>query len=338
VLLPAGALMLWRGWWLAASVPQHHTAGASFQAGLVALALGAAVGGEGFATATSAWALGFLAVGLLALSVVRGDEAGARRDPVARLWALGFTAVLLAVAWGMASGGGAIAQALADLGARLLDAFLAALNALFTWLASLTVSPEPVDLPPELAQPPRQTQQNELRELLTIPESVRRVGGIGVMLAFIVPLIVAIVRYLGELWRKLTDPLFMAGVQVETVEGSGWGVSRALRALALRLARLLWRGAGGRALDGDPRGWPVRTAYRDLLRRAAKHGAPRPPEATAAEHVLALVQLFPGHEADLREITRAYERARYGPAPERAQAAEVKERLRRVTRRGWFRR
>lgn len=336
VLLPAGALLFWRGSWLAARGPGHREAGVSFQTGMVVLAAGAVLGGERHAAAVLALTVAFLSAGLLGLAILRGEETGARRDLSGRLWAVGFTGVLLLAAFALATSGGAVAQALADLAARAFDAFLGGLNAFISWMASLFSPEDTAALPPDLAPPPQRRQTNPMLELLTVPEPVRRVGTMGVMLAFVVPLVVAVVRYLGELWRKLTDPLFMAGVRLETIEGEGLDIARALRGLLFRFARLLWRSAGGRSLDGDPRGWPVRLAYRDLLRRAAARGVSLPASATATERMPALLLAYPGHEEDLAAVTRAYEEARYGPSPERAAAAEVRLRVRRVTRRRWF--
>lgn len=336
LLLPAGALLLWRGAWLSAIVPSHRAFGASFQLGLVSLGLMAFLGSERYGGQVLGAALAFLAAGLLALAVARSDEAGARRDSVARAWALAFTAVLLVAALIASLGGGVIVQTLVEVATRAFDVLLGAVAAFFAWLSGLFGPPEDGTLPPTLAPERQPGERNPLADILTVPEPVRRVGGVMVMLGLLAPILIAAVRYLGELWRWLSDPLFMAGVRVAPLESDGNGLRQMLRQLAYRLGKLLWRAAGGRALEGDPHAWPVRLAYRDLLRWAARRGAPRAGAATPSEYLGALNVTFPDAAEDLLSITRAYERARYGRGSDRREADLARARVRHVTRRRWF--
>ena len=334
VVLVAGALFYWRGSWLFRVLPDRGSAGASFQVGLVALALAAWAGGGRYGALGLGWTFAYLAVGLLALAAARGRELGLARDAGARAWSGIFTGLLLVGALTLVGAGLWLAPSLVAAAVEGVDRFLAALHAFMLWLAHLFGPHQPPPVPVE-PQPGRSGEMPSIRQLLEVPEVVRRVGGALVLIGMALPLIHILLRFLAEAWRRLWEPFYVADVSVERWQGEGAGLRDAVRRLLWRLGRLLWRGAGGRPLDGDPRGWPVRLAYRNLLRAGAKRGAPRPAAATAAEHLEALRRAFPDDGDDLVAITRAYERARYGAQPQRVGAAEVRLRCRRVLRRRW---
>ncbi len=335
VLLILAAILYWRGLWLGLAECGHGSARASFQTGLVAVAAVALLAGEREAPTSLALTLAYLVVALPALSVARGLEAGRGGAGVARLWGGAFTGILLLMAAGLVFLGGWLAPALVAAGWALLNALLAALHAFMMWLVSLFGSGSPAVLPEEEALLLRRQTGEAVRYLFQVPELVGRVGRLAVVAAFLLPMVYAVLAYLAEVWRRLGEPLYLAERSAEPAEGKG-GLWQALRKLIFRLGWLLWRGAGGRALDGDPRTWAVRLAYRDLLRAAQKRGATRRPATTPAQQLPLLLGVFPGHREDLVAITRAYEAARYGPPPGRAEVAEVRARLRRVLRRRWF--
>ncbi|MHB1005442.1 MAG: DUF4129 domain-containing protein [Chloroflexota bacterium] len=339
-LLVAGTLLVWRGNWLVRVSPTHASAGASFQTGMIVVALGAIGpsiesysrafgGGEAQAGFSLVWAFGVLGTGLLALAGTR--ETGAGRGAGARLWGLLFTGLLLLAVFVLVSYGGAIASTVLDLATRLANAVASAVATVFAWLAAL-FPPDPATLPVAAAPVGGGEREGTYVTFFTVPESIRRLGGAVVMLGLFVPLLIGLVRYLAEVWRRLWDPLFMAGVSVERGDWRDGDPWRWPRALLYRFGRLLWRGAGGQALDGDPRAWPVRLAYRDLLKTAAKRGATRRPGQTPAEHLNQMAAAFPGREAELRSISEAYERARYGPTPDREYPSDLRALIRQVTR------
>ncbi len=334
VVIILGAILYWRGLWLGVADCGHGSARASFQTGVVAVAAVALLGGESRAPASLAWALAYLVVALPALALARGLEAGKGGVGVARLWGTAFTVLLLLSAAGLVALGGWLAQVVVAAGCALFNALLQALYALMMWLISLFGAGSPGALPEEEALLLQRKTAAAVRSLFEVPESVRQVGQLAVVAAFLFPMVYAILTYLAELWRRLAEPLYLASLSAAAAEGDG-GLWRALRRLVYRLSWLLWRGVGGRALDGDPRSWPVRRAYRDLLRAAEKRGARRRPATTPAQQLPLLLNAFPGHAEDLVAITRAYEEARYGPPPARAEAAEVRARLRQVLRRRW---
>jgi hypothetical protein len=77
----------------------------------------------------------------------------------------------------------------------------------------------------------------------------------------------------------------------------------------------------------------VRVLYRLLLRRAARSGLSRRPEATPWEYREALSSRWPEMEDDFTAITATYLQARYGSLPpSRESLDEVKRRSRRVQR------
>jgi hypothetical protein len=78
----------------------------------------------------------------------------------------------------------------------------------------------------------------------------------------------------------------------------------------------------------------VRYIYANVIRLAEQRGFPRPPARTPNEFLPTLAQAFPGHEADLAQITEAYVKVHYGELPtDWAELEELRagwERLRQV--------
>jgi len=120
-----------------------------------------------------------------------------------------------------------------------------------------------------------------------------------------------------RVWQSSPNPL--AGEMRETQTG--------FRAFL----RSLWQGVTG-ATGGGTRLSPaaralaaarVRRIYAQLLQRSARLGVPREPSLTPLEFLPQLCELFPAGEAELRTITRAYLKVRYGAYPETRQEIQA---------------
>ncbi|GEM_PF-852690 len=130
-----------------------------------------------------------------------------------------------------------------------------------------------------------------------------------------------------RVWQSSPNPL--AGEMRETQTG--------FRAFL----RSLWQGVTG-ATGGGTRLSPaaralaaarVRRIYAQLLQRSTRLGVPREPSLTPLEFLPQLRELFPAGEAELRTITRAYLKVRYGAYPEtRKEIQAVAEAWRRIRR------
>jgi len=86
------------------------------------------------------------------------------------------------------------------------------------------------------------------------------------------------------------------------------GLQRILRELAG-----LWSGRQGRLLYSAV---TIRRIYASLLALAERRGFQRPPAETPFEYLAVLVRAFPGWDAELRILTKAYVDAHYGRLPD----------------------
>jgi len=101
-------------------------------------------------------------------------------------------------------------------------------------------------------------------------------------------------------------------VETEWLAPEG-GLFARLRDRAAEAAALLAGRFGAGRLLAAAR---IRRIFARLMQLAAELGAPRPQAQTPLEYLPALEALFPDHAAELRLITDAYLRVRYGEVPE----------------------
>ena len=66
----------------------------------------------------------------------------------------------------------------------------------------------------------------------------------------------------------------------------------------------------------------IRRIYAQLMQLSADLGKPRPAAFTPLEYLPSLEKLFPNHPEELRLVTGAYLRVRYGELPETHQEVE----------------
>jgi hypothetical protein len=66
----------------------------------------------------------------------------------------------------------------------------------------------------------------------------------------------------------------------------------------------------------------IRRVYSQLMDLGALLGKPRPPAFTPLEYLPRLDQLFPNHAVELRLMTGAYLKVRYGELPEYQEEVE----------------
>lgn len=337
VALPAALAFYWRGYWVARHAPAPEVVLRSFQTGLIILALlSATIPGP----AQGGWALYvllYLGLGLATLALVRTRRGGQTGRAGARLGGVAAAAMVVAGTVALAAFALWFAPILLELLTKLLELIWAAFTGLMAWLSDLFGPPPAPELSPsEVGRTPSPARET-LINFFRLSDEARQIGAYAVWAAFLYPIVFAIVRYLSEVWRHLRDASYLAEVQAGSLgeRGSLW---RWLLGAFRWLDRWLWRRLGGRPLEGNPAAWPVRLVYRDLLKAAAKRGAARAPTMTASEYVAVASAVFPDHEDDLVALTRVYERARYGPRPEKEDLGALRERCKRMTRRRWWRR
>ena len=340
-LQPVGLLVLlffalwWRGMHLATEERSFGSLAARIICSVALLMVAWVVnGGPRVAEEAAGWSAAFLLSSLAALSLARVEATGRRgwglvdatwgwKGPILAL-------LLLSVGAGVAF---LLYPALAALATGLqrliLDVVIPALRELLGLLARLLG----MDGPPRPLPNPAGTASLPVGEppsYPSLPEWLRMVARRLFDLSWISILLYAFYLW-ARRWRLEAGP----GGWSPSRAGGTWGWRAIPLALLRALVRLLRPRVHRREPSPDPSdpAMAVRVLYRLLLRRAARSGLSRRPEATPWEYREALSSRWPEMEDDFTAITATYLQARYGSLPpSRESLDEVKRRSRRVQR------
>lgn len=291
-------------------------------------------GGLRLAEEAAGWSAAFLLSSLVALSMARLEATGRRGwGLVDASW--GWKGPILALLLLSAGAGVAVLlyPALTALAAGLqgliLDVVIPTIQELLRLLARLLGVDGPIrplPTPAETASLP----VGEPPSYPSLPESLRMVARRLFDLSWISILLYAFYLW-ARRWRLEAGP----GGWSPSRAGGTWGWRAIPLALLRALVRLLRPRVHRREPSPDPSdpAMAVRVLYRLLLRRAARSGLSRRPEATPWEYREALSSRWPEMEDDFTAITATYLQARYGSLPpSRESLDEVKRRSRRVQR------
>ncbi|HEX9067253.1 MAG TPA: DUF4129 domain-containing protein [Ktedonobacterales bacterium] len=190
----------------------------------------------------------------------------------------------------------------------LISSVIAILRAIFGDFGPVSHPPLPIPTPPKSTPPSPPAIGGGSGDQWQLTASLI-IGG--ALMVFLIILTTILVRRL--MWREgAPEP----GVEEDRESLDGGSLLRVqLRDLRNRLlGRLRPHGEPLESLDAQS----ARAIYRDLLRRAQAAGITRGPTETPDELFHRLAQMVPVAEADLAEVTAAYDTARYGdrePAP-----------------------
>ena len=328
VMLAMGLVLVWRGWVLSRTRAGAAACMARFQFG-AAIFLMVFLSASLMEMEARAWLpplYVFMALSLGSLGLAR---AGGSRGwgPATRLWGgvLAATVLLVMVA-GLVVAAWLTPEVL-QWPLRAMKALGALLMAAVDWFMNLLPAPGPApEMPAGMPQGDIAGAEDDVRLLLVMPEWLRRLlrGMLTVLMLGL--LLAALASVSAQAWGRLRRGL--AG-EAEPLPGAfradllSW--LRGIRRWVLRV--LLHRGGmGGVGPLTSPR-----QVYRSLLRRSARAGWARLPAQTPTEYQAALATALPSGHDDLKAITGAYLRARYGlrpPIPE--EGRQVWERWRRL--------
>lgn len=180
---------------------------------------------------------------------------------------------------------------------------------LFGLFGDLTNLPEPGEAMPEVGA----REPGELFTLLTRPDPAILVWVNRVALALLIAgalllLYVSLRRYFR--WRRMALVAEEGMAAGATAEGSEPGLGRRLLQRLGRWRR--WRAAA-----------TVRRLYQEMCREAAERGFARSASQTPYEYVPALDETWPEGGPEVRQITEAYVRVRYGELPETREEVEA---------------
>lgn len=152
--------------------------------------------------------------------------------------------------------------------------------------------------------------------------------------ALLLALIALVLRRVGKGWRERKivrmqeDEVTSLLDQENMLQHIRAGLQRRVRRFVSRLAKL----RVGRRLLAAAR---IRRIYAKMMDLVASLDHPRPEAQTPSEYLSTLISLFPKRESDVRLITEAYNRVRYGQFPEtRHELVRVEDAWRRVRDRG----
>lgn len=336
-------VLIWRAAALTRGPVTLYGTQVSFQIGLIFLLLYGMMFALLFAGEATVGMYLFLFFGLTAMSLARianlTDLRGGRMPRFGSGWMASIllaslTLVGLAILIGWLASGNAV---------FLLASVLVVILALLTALLLLVLSPLILILArfiPYLAELVRQIGERlrslpiseQLQKLLAVfSEGLNKIvpvilAGRGIFLAAILVgliLIIVLALNLRHIFQRLAEE--EEGSRAEPDEGEGL-----LKLLARRLRNSRRRLRSPAQVLAAAR---IRQIYRLLMLTCQKLGAPRPPSTTPLEFLPRLESLFPEEPGEVRAITGAYVKVRYGEYPEtRAEVDAVEEAWKHVQR------
>jgi len=188
-----------------------------------------------------------------------------------------------------------------------------------SFLASLFPSDEPASLPAMPAMPAPPPEGPSWVKLFRLPEWVRRVGSIVMVIIWMILILAAIYSVSSQIIHWLRQRLEgMSEVEVEPMSGAFLDdllhLFKGLLLLAARFFRFVFRPfRRKRKMKAvSPEISSIRTIYRRMLDWAASAGCPRKAAQTPHEYLKVLVQWIPEVGQELAVITNHYALARYG--------------------------
>jgi len=190
--------------------------------------------------------------------------------------------------------------------------FVMALNALFQAIVRFLPMSEGFELETLTLSPPAPFGDLAPAEGLAEPPAWLDLVGKGLLALVIVAVFLVLLLTIRR-WRLGLEPT--TDVWRESVWSSrevGAGLLRGLRRNLRRLTHLFSGRERRRAFSIAT----IRRIYASLMELADRRGASRLPAQTPFEYLSTLGQVFPGWDAELRLLTRAYVDAHYGLAPD----------------------
>jgi hypothetical protein len=190
---------------------------------------------------------------------------------------------------------------------------------LVSFLANLFSSHEPMNLPAMPAMPPPPPESPSWVKLLRMPEWVRRVGSIVMVIIWMILILAAIWSVSSQIIHWLRQRLeSMTEVEVEPMSGAFLDdllhLFKGLFLLAARFFRFVFRPFRHKRKRKavSPEISSIRTIYRRMLDWAASAGCPRNAAQTPHEYLKVLAQWLPEVGQDFAVITNHYVLVRYG--------------------------
>ena len=188
-----------------------------------------------------------------------------------------------------------------------------------SFLASLFPGDEPASLPAMPAMPAPPPEGPSWVKLLRMPEWVRRVGSIVMVIIWMILILAAIYSVSSQIIHWLRQRLeSMSEVEVEPMSGAFLDdllhLFKALLLLAARFFRFIFRPfrRKGTVKAVSPEVSSIRTIYRRMMDWAASAGCPRHVAQTPYEFQRVLARWLPEAGEDFAFITNHYALVRYG--------------------------
>lgn len=190
---------------------------------------------------------------------------------------------------------------------------------LFSFIANLFSSPEPVTLPAMPSVHPVPAEPPSWPKLFRIPEWFRRVGSFVMISVWMILILAAIWSVSSQIIHWLRQRLDgMNDIEVEPMSGAFLDdllhLFKGLFLMVSRFFRFLLRPLGhkGNLRATSPEISSVRTIYRRMMDWAASGGCPRNAAQTPHEYLKFLTQWLPEAGQDFALITNHYVLVRYG--------------------------
>jgi hypothetical protein len=210
-----------------------------------------------------------------------------------------------------------------------------------SFLASLFSSDQPSPLPAMPAMPAPPPEGPSWVKLFRLPEWVRRVGSVVMIIIWMILILAAIWSVSSQIIHWLRQRLEgMSDVEVEPMSGAFFddllALLKGLFSLVSRFFRWLTRPfrRKDKGHNVSPQISSMRTIYRRMLEWAASAGCPRKASQTPHEYLKVLVQWIPEVGQEFAAMTNHYALARYGDSlPSHDTLEQIKrtwERLRQV--------
>jgi len=209
----------------------------------------------------------------------------------------------------------------------------------FSFIANLFSSPEPMTPPVMPPTPPVPAKPPDWIRIFRMPEWFRRLGGIVMMIVWSILILAALWSVSSQIIHWLRQRLdSMNEIEVEPMSGAFLDdllhLLKGLLLLASRFFRFLFRPfrrkPGVRAASREIT--TIRTVYRRMMDWAAAAGCPRNAAQTPHEYLQSLARWLPEAGQDFAFITNHYVVVRYGDClPNRDTLDQIKttwERLR----------
>ena len=191
-----------------------------------------------------------------------------------------------------------------------------------SFLASLFASDEPAKLPVMPAAPAPPPEGPSWVKLFRLPEWVRRVGSVIMIVIWMTLILAAIWSVSSQIIHWLRQRLEgMSEAEVEPMTGAFFddliALLKGLLLLAARFFRFVFRPfrRKGKMKTLAPEISSIRTIYRRMLDWAASAGCPRSASQTPHEYLKALVRWIPEAGQEFAAITNHYALVRYGDWP-----------------------